>query len=411
MPSPEQAKLWTTLAPPEWPRPPDEMTVSMLAEIEACPRRWALSSADYPALWTGRGYPPRVHLSSLAGSVVHLVLETVTRELVRARCLAVEDAAATQVMRRLGGYTKVVHDCIDGVVARFAGNPRAWRHLETAVRSLRAQAAELRTRAQTLLGRVRLHTITGGRSRTAGAAPRRALSNGLYPEVELRARQIGWKGKADLLVLSDGESELIDFKTGAEDDSHKFQLQVYALLWSRDDELNPTGRLPTKLTLAYCARNVEVDVPSAAWLQILERDLIVRRAAGRRAVAVRPPEARPTADNCRYCGVRQLCDNYWTEETQHALGSALPAEDVLFSDFELTITGRHGPSSWDAVVEVSRYVATGRQVLVRAGESVLAVRAGQRIRILDAHVAPAHDEDVHPVVVTMGSLSEAYSAS
>ena len=411
MPSSEPFTLWTIRAPATWPQPPEEMTVSTLNEIEACPRRWALASGEYPELWTGRGYPPRVQLRSLAGSVVHLVLETLTRELVRAGCRSVRDETATQVMRELGGYTKVVHNCIDRVMALSARNPRASPLLDNAVSSLRAQVQDLRLRAQTLLGFVRLDTVTGGVSGATVAGPRRALSSGAYPEVQLRARQIRWKGKADLLVLSAAECELVDFKTGAEDESHKFQLQVYALLWSRDVELNPTGRLASKLTLAYYGGALEVEVPSPARLLVLERDLVARRDAAQRAVAGRPPEARPTPDNCRYCGVRHLCDKYWTAETQRSFGSARRTDDTPFRDFELTITGRHGPSSWDAILEVSRDVATGRRVVVRAARDGLAVRSGQRIRILDAHVAPVRDDDAHPVVATMVSLSEAYIAS
>jgi hypothetical protein len=102
-----------------------------------------------------------------------------------------------------------------------------------------------------------------------------------------------------------------------------------------------------------------------------------RRDVARKAVADNPPEARPTPDNCRYCGVRQLCEDYWTEETQHALAKALGASDSPFRDFELTISGRHGPSSWDARVEVSRDVPTGRRVVVRVAQGALPVQWGK----------------------------------
>ena len=82
----EQASPWTATLPSAWPNAPAEMTVTALAEIEACPRRWALGAAPYPDLWSGRGYPPRVQLSALAGTVVHRALEAITRELVRAGC-------------------------------------------------------------------------------------------------------------------------------------------------------------------------------------------------------------------------------------------------------------------------------------------------------------------------------------
>lgn len=51
---------WRVVTPATWPAPPAVMSVSTYAEIEECPRRWALSSAEYPELWGGRGYPPKL---------------------------------------------------------------------------------------------------------------------------------------------------------------------------------------------------------------------------------------------------------------------------------------------------------------------------------------------------------------
>ena len=66
---------WRVVTPTTWPAPPAEMSVSTHAEIDECPRRWALSAADYPDLWSGRGYPQKLQVAALAGSVVHLALE------------------------------------------------------------------------------------------------------------------------------------------------------------------------------------------------------------------------------------------------------------------------------------------------------------------------------------------------
>src|SRR5882724_3317719 len=128
--------LWLAVRPQAWPAAPNELSVSSLGEIEACPRRWALASADYPELWDRPGYPPRLFIASLKGSVVHLALETVTKALARAGCRSVQDADAVQVMRGLGGYTKLISDCIQRALNRFADNPRAAPMLEIALRSL-----------------------------------------------------------------------------------------------------------------------------------------------------------------------------------------------------------------------------------------------------------------------------------
>jgi hypothetical protein len=399
--------IWTTSAPAAWPDAPAEMTVSTLGEIESCPRRWALGAARYPE-FSGRGYPPRVQLSALSGTVVHLALEVITRALVKAGCPSLQDPTALRVMKDLGGYTKVVNDCIDRALERLASSPRAQRVLEYAARSLRAQVPELRTRTQTMLCRVRLpllqvRSAEGGTPRVRGP-----LTAGAFPEVDFRAERIGWKGKADLLVLSPHACEITDFKTGAPDEKHQFQIRLYALLWSRDADLNPDQRRADRLILAYGSGDVEVAAPTASELDELEVLAVARRDAARQAVAVHPPQARPAPDHCRYCSVRHLCTDYWRPETQRLM--AQEGEDRTFGDAEVTITGRHGPSSWDARVEVSRDIAAGKAAVVRASRD-LQLRAGDRLRLLDAAITLDVDDPTEPAVVTLGTLSEIYTVN
>ena len=111
---------WTVISPSTWPAAPAEMSVSTYAEIEECPRRWALGAAEYPGLWSGRGYPPRLQVAALAGSVVHLALEIITKHLTRAGAPSQDHPLATQVLKELGGYTNVVQHCVERILKRFA---------------------------------------------------------------------------------------------------------------------------------------------------------------------------------------------------------------------------------------------------------------------------------------------------
>jgi hypothetical protein len=381
------------------------MTVTTLAEIEACPRRWSLGTAQYPDLWSGRGYPPRVQQSALAGIVVHLTLEAITSELVRAGCLSVQDPIAPKVLKNLGGYTKVVNDRIDRVLERLANSPRATRILEFAARALRAQVPELRARTQTMLCRVRLPQSVRSQIDSRTSKARRPITQGAFPEIELRAAQIGWKGKADLVVLSPSTCEIIDFKTGEPDEAHRFQLQIYALLWSRDEELNPSRRLADRLISIYGDASVEIAAPTAAQLDDLEREIVARQHAACQALSQRPPEARPSGANCRYCGVRQLCTEYWLADTQREIATQIG--DRRFTDLEVTIAGRHGPSSWDAVAGLSRDVPPGAPVLLRMAENTQ-LRPGDRLRVLDAAITLDAADENQPAVITLGVHGETY---
>ena len=299
------------------------MTVTALREIESCSRRWSLSAGHYPDVWNGRGYPPRVQLGALSGTVVHLALEVITRALVRAGCLSLHDPTVLQVLRNLGGYTKVVNDCIDRVLSRLASNPRAQRVLEWAARSLRAQVPELRNRAQTILCRVRLLRTPTRNAESNTPRVRGPLSMGSFPEIELRAQEIGWKGKADLLVLTSEACEITDFKTGAPDEGHRFQIQVYALLWSRDGELNPDRRRADRLLVLYGGEEIEFAAPTEVELDELEvRAAYLVASAAYEAVSHHPPEAHPRSvktvatarlgDKCATSIGRQRLSDSWS---------------------------------------------------------------------------------------------------
>lgn len=405
----DQKAHWRVLTPTTWPDPPAEMSVSTHAEIDECPRRWALGAAEYPDIWSGRGYPPKLQAAALAGSVVHLALELITKQLTRAGVPSLNDPSATQVLRELGGYTRVVEDCAERVLKRFSDNPRALPLMEHAQRTLRGQLPTLRARVQSMLARLRLPkrappAPTTSAVKTAEPPPRSPLANGTYPEVEVRAKSIGWKGKVDLLVLGDDACEIADFKTGAADEAHKFQVQIYALLWSLDGELNPARRLVDRLVLAYEGGDVDVAPPRVDELSKLEKDLVDRRAAAEAALSARPPEARPRPETCRHCEVRQLCDKYW------AADSFPKALDQRFSDVELKILRRHGPSSWDAVVVLSSLVDVGKPALLRTQQPGV-LQLGTRFRVLDGAVTVDREDHAQPVIVTLGMSSEIFAVT
>lgn len=396
---------WSVITPTTWPDAPQEMSVSTNAEIDECPRRWALSAAEYPDIWTGRGYPPKIQAAALAGSVVHLALEVIAKHLTRAGVSSLGDPVATQVLRELGGYTRVVEGCVKRVLERFADNPRAQPLMEHAERTLRGQVPTLRARVQAMLIRLRLSTqLKPGPAvleKTASMPARSPLTNGTYPEVELRAKSIGWKGKADLLVLEDDACEITDFKAGAADEAHKFQVRVYAVLWSLDNDLNPSGRLVDRLVLAYENQDIEVAAPGAEEINDLGRELLAHRQASETALAARPPAARPSFETCRYCSVRQLCDAYWAGATQAV------SDDGRFGDVELKITSRHGPTSWDAVVVRTRDFPAKTPALLRL-QLPEELRSGSRLRVLDGALARDPEDATAPVIVTLGLFSEAY---
>lgn len=396
-----KAPNWTTELPATWPKAPASMTVSSIGEIEACPRQWALAAAQYPHLWKGRGYPPRLQVSALEGTVIHTVLETIIRELAKSNCLSVDDPRALQIMRELGGYTELIANSIDKALHHYKTNPRAVRLIDDMTLSLHSRAPQIRNRVQAMLSRRKISSVAKTSIEKQSGGP---LGYGLFPEIVLKANHIGWKGKADLLVLSHDACEIIDFKTGKREEHHPFQLQVYALLWSRDTERNPSGRLANRLVLAYQDGDVEVEAPTVHELAEIKQQLVKRRTSADQILFREPPEARPDSSRCGYCVVRQLCDEYWNPRTPQGIS---PPPDKHVFDIELEIDKKHGEFSWDGKVTSSDHLPVGKKALLRTIE-VLELTAGVRLRILAAAVTLDQETQDLPAIITLGRLSEVY---
>ncbi len=396
------------IGPAEWPPAPARMTFSKLREIEACPRRWALSSADYPEVWQGSGYPPRLQVPSTVGRIVHLALERIVEALARGGCSSIQDPKTTAVLRQLGGYTQIISECTRDVLSAEKDNPRAQRAEEWVEREIHSRMGEIRERVQVFLAPMRLQAPGSAEDTGEKAARERGeLGLGSHPEVLLKAPKLGWLGVADLINISLSDCEIVEFKTGKPSEDHPFQLRVYSLLWAVDADINPSARLATRLTLCYPGTNHNVTPPSARGLKAIERDVRDRTCAAVRAVSTYPPEARPGLDNCGYCHVRHLCDDYWRRSTGHH-SQEWPYADKRFIDLELTITERHGPSSWDATAGTSRVVQAGRPVVLQTRPSEFDLRLGDRVRVLDVHLTTAGDDESQPAVVTTVAASEVF---
>ena len=209
--------------------------------------------------------------------------------------------------------------------------------------------------------------------------------------------------------------EIRDYKTGAPSDDHRFQLRVYAWLWSKDQEANPKGTLVDSLVISYHDHEVRVAVPDAEDLRVFEEEIKMRTAKALNALAATPPAARPKAENCSSCTVRHLCDEYWSWDGRKGLDGChqRDSSEGSFSDVELTISGRHGPRSWDAFAHAGSDEASAGPVLLRIGELPFDLHPKQRVRVLDAY-QPAESsmakraEEGDVAVVTIGARSELF---
>jgi PD-(D/E)XK nuclease superfamily len=372
---------------------------SSLSEMAECPRRWMLARAHYPSVWDRDGYPSRPSPAALAGTVTHRALEIVLAALQSHRCESAVDPRAVQALRDIGGFSKLIENTIDRELDALAHNPRSQRQLGPIRERLVAEIPAIRERIQAAVSRMRLYPIAEGTRATDAGSARGPLAPGSHAEVELSCEELRLRGRADLVAISREGCAITDYKTGSSSESHVDQLRLYALLWSRDEEMNPS-RLPVQeLVLAYTGNDLGVDPPSPDELDTLAATLAEQIEQAEANVSHPPAPALPAPQMCRYCAVRHLCEEYW--DTAAALLPVPPPGAARFVDCEASVARRNGPRSW--------FLSLGAEnagVLLRTMTEDPGFNAGDSVRLLG--LALWLDKESGEPVLAMTSFSEVF---
>lgn len=382
--------------PTAWPDPPLRWSVSALAEVEACPRRWALRRASFDG-GGGEpvaGFPDRPRPATLRGRVVHAAVEEIVKALARAGCSSALSPCAGRAMDALGGASAVVARCTEAVLDDVRTNPRAAPVVDRLARDLRLALAELRDRVVPLVLRAPLHprssartnplvparSTTGGRGGARSSRPRPPLGVGSHPETWVQTERPPFGGLIDLLTVTPDDVHVVDFKTGQPSDAHADQVRVYALTWLHDAERNPDGRHPTTLSLHYATGPVAVALP--ADFGAAHARLVKRVAAATLAVGSQPPAANVGPDTCGRCAVRAVCGAFWD--------ARLDSLDDRYVDVELDVVASDGPDAWRvAVVRCPSGAVQGETRLALPGGPDPTV--GARLRVLGARLRASDD--------------------
>ncbi|MFL0241974.1 PD-(D/E)XK nuclease family protein [Mycobacterium sp. SMC-17] len=390
------------------PAPPSNWSYSALKEVEACPRKYALSRARYPDLWGGRGYPRLPTTAALMGDVIHDALETIVTALADHGCRSATGPAAIGVLRGLNGLTAVVERSLARRLERLMDNPRIdAERRRRLTRDLGARVADGRAQVQEHLSRLTFAANPpaapsehGGEYGLPRPPRRRPLPTGAHPEVPLTAEGVRLHGQVDLIVVTDSHARIVDYKTGVEDAGHIEQVQMYALMWSLDRTANPAGIPATELVVSYPRVDVSLIGPSADELHAQKREIIDRIAAADRAEEDDVPTAVPSPEGCALCHVRQLCDTYW----QDVAADPTEVPDGAWFDLEAVVGPPNGVNSrWMLSPGTGR-----RLLLLRTTPASAALKDGDTVRILGlrAHTDPDTDGDI--TVAYMSASAEVF---
>lgn len=388
-----------------WPTTPDLWSYSSLKEMDACALRWMLSRAEYPELWTRRGYPSLPVAAAIFGNVVHGVIERLANQLAAEGVAAPNAADVVGVLASLGGWRGIVLDAIERELERFEGNPRvSSERLERVRTELIRRAPAAADQVKAFLGRGSWPTPKNATGHDAGSsadAPkqRTPAGPGAHLEREVTSGALRLTGRIDLLRIDAKDVTVTDFKTGEEDEGHDEQVRLYTLLWDLDRATNPARRPASQLRVAYPSHERTVSAPTEVELRQLESVTAAPISAVDAVTKGTSPIASPSAETCQFCQVKHLCDAYWPAIPPSI--TDVSTEDWF--DFEGRVLRPQGLRSW--------YVETAdtpsREVLVRTVETNVAFPEGDRVRLTG--VRRTIDPDTEDrLVISMVATSEWY---
>lgn len=281
-------------APVAGPAPPRHWSYSALASWRACPLQWYLTRATYAGVATP-GYPQRTSAAAVQGQAMHAALEEMARD--RRRVGAGDERPAVSIRATVRRHFEAILERLSSENPRAQIDQiRAQVHLDDCVNLVKRALA-------------RLPAISAADSAPAWTGGR-GLPSGAEVWIQLDDPRIG--GRIDLIA----DGGILDFKTGAPANHHADQLTFYALLWYLK-----TGEPPRRLEVSY-ARPSRTDllvVPSVAELSASADDLRKEIAEADDVIGRAAPVARPSEHVCAGCGVRQICDAYWSSPETSSL--------------------------------------------------------------------------------------------
>jgi hypothetical protein len=294
---------------------------------------------------------------------------------------------------------------IDHVLNQFADNPRL-RWPDRLRAELLRRIPQMREQLQALLAPVAWPSVVDEQAMENGYSVK-ALGLGPHFEVKLKSAMLQWKGVADLIELRQSNVLIVDFKTGEPSPRHADQVRIYALLWFRDNEVNPLSILATELKLSYPRGNVSIPAPDKEQLRAIQSGLVERTKSAEAALQAQKPNAYVGPEACPQCDVRHLCSEYWTPTSRRLLRATCTGN---FDDIELQVQERVGEYSWLCKCSVATHLPTGSTILLRAESEASALanvfETGGSFRVLGALISCTDDEG--PVIASVLATSEIF---
>jgi len=323
--------------PTEWATPPEKYSFSSLREIAECPYRWQIQNSKFDGL---DRYPSRPNPAAVEGGIIHSLLEKLFRALA---CHGMPLIGSETFQKCLGeiDINLAISRSIRDYEKRIALNPRCHGfQLISSIQQLRNKVVQIfrdqydKIRKNTPPSIIRSSYNTLKKQSFNGVTGNDFAvllnKNKVLTELTLEHKELPFSGIIDFICLDDEGMKISDFKSGAYKHDHKDQVLLYALLLKSNLQC-----LPKEAFIIYPDRSERVEINE----NIVEnaffglKDKIYTAKRDLNSV----PAKTSLNENCQYCPVRQLCDQYWVSLSNDPHQVKKPG----IVDIEVEVTGIH----------------------------------------------------------------------
>jgi hypothetical protein len=337
----QETSIYGLQGPSAWPEPPRQFSFSSLATIDTCPLQWQLIHGRYGNL---QRFPVRPHPAAVEGNIVHQALDLLFKSLALAGRPEVGSGAFREEVAAVDVRATVAR-LVAEHEERLAAHPRgAGFRLRVGPQQLVNQVIRL-FRSEYANATAEPRPFPEGRPSSAPktlSGPQLLdllRARGALSELHLQHPSFPFAGIIDLVRVDEHEVAIVDFKTGEPKPAHETQVLAYAVLWWRN-----SGQSPERAEVRY---------PGGAKMLPVEPGVLAdaEQQLGQRIEAIastlmNPPGRAQPGDHCRYCDVRQFCENYWAATPPELPTTKSNARRSI--DIELTVDGTPGSNGFPA---------------------------------------------------------------
>lgn len=299
-------------------------------------------------------------------------------------------------LKERGGYLELLKIILDKELLSANSNPRADLMVESIKREILADLSELRGQVQyfvkesinklpTASSRVENEEINEIPSATFQILP-------INSEYKIVDSEFPIEGYLDLLLTNEDIDHIIDYKTSKTiHDEYWDQLSLYAWLWYRSAKNLRKGDCRIEVISGANlseSRVIKIEDLPAIQMSVLDR---IKNAELSITGEI---AAKPSADSCRFCPVKVMCNSYWNMNENQST-------EAKWSDMRIKTMGNLGGNAWSVSILSDDTPA----MLIVGDRDDGSIEIGQEFRLLNAY---KNEDEETGVVIRLSQNSEIF---